>query len=103
MTQCATNEVKTSNTENKPQWELVFERKREEYLENNLTDIRALFEEFLINDCDYSSRNISEVWDWRDERLEKEKQIYIQDYKDQRQREAYELQKQEDDLSFTIQ
>jgi hypothetical protein len=64
--------------------------------------LRSEFEQYLINDCDYPMTIAQDVDDWRDERLEKEKQIYIQDYKDQQQREAYELQKQEDDLSFTI-
>lgn len=81
MTQCATQEVKTSNIENKWQWELVFERKREDYLENNSELLRYNFEQEL-SDIWYVWQ-LNEIDDWRDTYLDREKQIFIDTYKEE--------------------
>ena len=94
MTQCATNEVKISNIENKSQWELVFERKREEYLENNM--------ELLQNEF---KRETGYIESWFDTRLEKEKAIYIENQKDnyrQEYNESMEEALEDTDLSHLL-
>ncbi len=103
MTQCATNEVKTSNTENKSQWELVFERKREEYLENNMELLRYNFEQEL-SDIGYVWQ-LDEIDDWWDEYLEREKQVFIELHKDnyrQEYNESMEEALEDTDLSHLL-